>query len=211
MIIPVGERFEQTLVLLTKRNGSMVREALVPSLFVPMTGVAEQGRAVQPDGSRPSLHNGGFEELLPDAEVPSTWYYGRQMRVVEGGDAAEGRRFVRLENREPGRPAQLFQGFPVDGRVVGKVTVGLAVRGEGIASGPSPDELPGLVVRFFNQERNRSLNGHVGPWKGGGAWRRVEGTVTVPVWAREAILQIGMLGATGTLDLDAVEVAGTPR
>lgn len=38
MIIPVGERYDQTLLLLVKRNGTLVEESLCPSLFVPMTG-----------------------------------------------------------------------------------------------------------------------------------------------------------------------------
>ena len=211
MIIPVGERYEQTLMLLSKRNGEMERESLVPSLFVPMTGAAEQGRRVQPDGTRPALHNGGFEEMLPDSEVPAAWYYGRQIQIVEGPDAPEGRHYLRLENGQPGRPAQLFQGFPVDGREIGRVAFSLSVRGDGIGGGPNPDDFPGLVVRFFNEERTRSMNGQVGPWKGNGPWRQVEGTVAVPVWAREAILQVGLLGATGRLDVDDVRVTGTPR
>jgi protein-L-isoaspartate(D-aspartate) O-methyltransferase len=211
MIIPVGERYEQTLVLLSKRNGVMEQESLVPSLFVPMTGVAEQGRRVQPDGTKPALRNGGFEELLPDSDVPAAWYYGRQIALVAGEDAPEGRQYLRLENAQPGRPAQLFQGFPVDGRTVGRVTFSLSVRGDGIGMGPGTEDFPGLVVRFFNEERSRSLNGQVGPWKGGGPWRQIEGTVTVPVWAREAIVQIGMQGATGRLDVDDVRVAGSPR
>ena len=211
MIIPVGERYEQTLMLLSKRNGVMERESLVPSLFVPMTGAAEQGRRVQPDGTKPSLHNGGFEELLPDSEVPAAWYYGRQFEVVEGEDAPEGSRYLRLENAQPGRPAQLFQGFPVDGRAVGRVTFSLEVRGAAVGAGPGPEDFPGLVVRFFNDERSRSMSGQVGPWKDNGPWQRVEGTVTVPVWAREAILQVGLLGATGRLDVDDVRVSATPR
>jgi protein-L-isoaspartate(D-aspartate) O-methyltransferase len=211
MIIPVGERYDQTLVLLSKRNGLMEQEALVPSLFVPMTGAAEQGRRVQPDGTKPALRNGGFEEVLPDSDVPAAWYYGRQIALVEGEDAPAGRHYLRLENAQPGRPAQLFQGFPVDGRAVGRVTFSLSVRGEGIEAGPGPEDFPGLVVRFFNEGRSRSLNGQLGPWKGSGPWRQIEGTVTVPVWAREAIVQIGLQGATGRLDVDDVRVAGMPR
>jgi protein-L-isoaspartate(D-aspartate) O-methyltransferase len=197
MIIPVGERYEQTLVLLSKRNGAMEQESLVPSLFVPMTGTA--------------LHNGGFEELLPDANVPSAWYYGRQFQVVAGQDAPEGRSHLRLENAQPGRPAQLYQGFPVDGRTIGRVGFSLEVRGQDIEAGPRPDDLPSLVVRFFNKERTRSLSGRVGPWKDNGPWRLVEGTVAVPVWAREAIVQIGLLGATGRLDVDDVRVTAISR
>jgi protein-L-isoaspartate(D-aspartate) O-methyltransferase len=38
MIIPVGERYQQTLYLLKKTKGQLVPEALRPTLFVPMTG-----------------------------------------------------------------------------------------------------------------------------------------------------------------------------
>jgi protein-L-isoaspartate(D-aspartate) O-methyltransferase len=211
MIIPVGERYDQTLVLLTKRAGQMVREPLVPSLFVPMTGAAEEGRRVQPDGSRPAVANGGFEESLPDSDVPAAWYYGRQSRVVEAADAPEGGRYLRLENMVPGRPSHLFQGFPVDGRIVGRVAVRLRIRGRDIVRGGSPDESPGMVVKFFNAERTRSVAAAVGHWPGSGPWRQVEGEVPVPQWAREAILQVGLLGATGSFEVDDVAVSGFPR
>lgn len=211
MIIPVGERYDQTLVLLTKRSGQMVRESLVPSLFVPMTGTAEEARRVQPDGTNPTITNGGFEDSLPDSSVPKAWYYGRQMQVVEEPDAPEGRRYLRLENRQPGRPAHLYQGFPVDGRSVGKVTVQLSIRGDGITRGTVPEELPGLVVKFFNADRTRSIAAPAGQWSGDGPWRRVEGAVAVPTWATEAIMQIGLLGSTGRLDVDDVRVGGVSR
>jgi hypothetical protein len=39
----------------------------------------------------------------------------------------------------------------------------------------------------------------------------VEGTVPVPIWAREAILQVGMLGGTGQIEVDAVSIGGIAR
>lgn len=36
MIIPVGEHYAQELVLLTKKDGKMIEEAILPVLFVPM-------------------------------------------------------------------------------------------------------------------------------------------------------------------------------
>ena len=42
MVIPVGEEFAQTLYVLTKENGKVRQEALLPVLFVPMTGEAQQ-------------------------------------------------------------------------------------------------------------------------------------------------------------------------
>jgi len=211
MVIPVGERYDQTLVLLTKREGRLEREALVPSLFVPMTGTAEQGRKVQPDSSRPAIDNGGFETLLRDSTVPTAWYYGRQMELVEADDAPEGRRYLRLTNTDPGRPAQVFQGFPVDGRTVARLTVQAQLRAEGVRAGLAPDEAPALVVKFFDEDRSRSARAFVGPWGGTFPWKEVQGTVPVPTWAREAILQVGMLGGTGQIEVDAVAIGGIPR
>jgi protein-L-isoaspartate(D-aspartate) O-methyltransferase len=206
MIIPVGERYEQTLVLLTKRDGKMEREALVPSLFVPMTGAAEDARRVLPDGTKPAVENGGFEEMLPKSAVPTAWYYGRQMETVTADDAAAGSRYLRLENDEPGRPAQVFQGFPVDGRVVGRLSVSAMLRGERIRAGLSSDEAPLIAVRFFDEKRSRSSEARVGPWSGTFPWKPVSGSLPVPTWAREAILQVGLRGATGRLEVDEVAV-----
>lgn len=42
MVIPVGPAFNQMLYLLTKRSGRMERQAVLPVLFVPMTGEASR-------------------------------------------------------------------------------------------------------------------------------------------------------------------------
>ena len=89
MIIPVGERYQQVLHLLKKEDGKLVNEALRPTLFVPMTGKAEEGREVQPDPLHPKLVNSGFEEVLEGGD-PVGWYYARQMKVVTATDAPEG-------------------------------------------------------------------------------------------------------------------------
>ena len=211
MVIPVGERYDQMLVLLTKRGGEMVRESLVPSLFVPMTGEAEEARMVQPDGSRPAIGNGGFEDVLAEGGVPTSWYYGRQMELVEAPDAPEGARYLRLENTEKGRPAQLFQGFAVDGRAIGRLAITLEVRGESIREGLSAEELPALGVQFFDERRSRSSRAMLPVGKGTFPWKQVRGTLTVPVWAREGIVLVGMLGGTGRLEADAVRLEGVAR
>jgi protein-L-isoaspartate(D-aspartate) O-methyltransferase len=54
MIIPVGERRHQELVLLRKRGGKLEQTAVLPVSFVPMTGEAEgksEGR--NPKAERP--------------------------------------------------------------------------------------------------------------------------------------------------------------
>ena len=208
MVIPLGERFDQALVLLTKRDGRLVREALVPTLFVPMTGRAEDARAVRPDGGNPAIHNGGFEESLPESGLPVAWYYGRQMELAS---EPEGGRFLRLSNRQPGRPAHVFQGFPVDGGRIGRLRVTARLRGDGLQEGAVAEEQPRIVVRFQDERRSHSTVARLGPWGGTFAWQRVEGVVIVPAWAREAILHVGLMGATGRLDVDDVLIAGEPR
>ena len=49
MVIPLGDRYNQTVYLLEKRAGTLYRKALRPTLFVPMTGRAQQEAA----GRRP--------------------------------------------------------------------------------------------------------------------------------------------------------------
>ena len=211
MVIPLGERFEQTLVLLTKRDGRLTREAVTSTLFVPMTGQAEDERQVKPDGGRPALRNGGFEAALPDSGQPTAWYYGRQMEVVAEATVPEGARFLRLVNQQPGRPAQIFQGFPVDGSRVGRLRIEAWLRGDRLQAGAAAAELPGITVRFQDETRARSSSARIGPWEGTFAWQPVEGAVVVPTWAREAILQVGMMGGTGRLDVDDVRITGLGR
>jgi len=42
MVIPVGDRFNQIVYLVTKKDGKLTRKELRPTLFVPMTGKAQQ-------------------------------------------------------------------------------------------------------------------------------------------------------------------------
>ena len=210
MMIPVGERFDQKLVRITKRAGALVRETLEPTLFVPMTGTAEASRRVLPDGRRPVVRNGGFEAMAEDAAQPAAWYYGRQFKIAQGGAGDRGQ-YLRLHNTEPGRPAQIFQGFAVDGRAVGRLRVRLMLRGEDVAAGRSDDEQPLVLFKFLDEHRKRSAVATMGPWSGTFAWRPVDEVVSVPIWAREASLMVGMGGATGELDADEITVEGLPR
>ena len=211
MVIPLGERFEQTLVLLTKRDGRLHREALASTLFVPMTGRAEETRQVQPDGGRPAIRNGGFETLLPDSRQPAAWYYGRQFEIVAEAAVPEGKQCLRLTNAQPGRPAHVFQGFPVDGARIGRLRVEAWLRGDRLEQGATAAEAPGFFIRFQDAARSRSKVVWIGPWKGSFAWQPVADVVAVPSWAREAIVQVGMMGATGRLDVDDVRITGLDK
>jgi len=206
MIIPVGERFRQNLTLLTKVDGKLEIEALRPTLFVPMTGRAEDLREVQPDSSHPTLNNGGFEERFGDPPQLVGWHYQRQLTIVDGEDAKEGETFITFSNTLRGRGAQALQGFPADGRKVKRIAISAWVRGEGIVAGTSREELPAIIVVFYDDLRHEVGTVGIGPWRGTFAWDFFTAKVTVPPASRAAIIRVGLLGATGKISFDGVEV-----
>ena len=193
MVIPVGERYQQTLYLLRKKDGKMVIEAQRPTLFVPMTGQAEARRAVLPDPARPELRNGDFEEVEGKPPQVTGWHYQRQMEVVSG-DAPSGKNYVVFKNSEPGRGSQALQGFAVDGRKVKQLEITLRVRGQDLRPAQTGGPFPRTVVTFFDENRATVGEGHIGLWRGTFGWQLETARIAVPPRAREAIFQIGLLG-----------------
>ncbi|MCX7428451.1 MAG: protein-L-isoaspartate(D-aspartate) O-methyltransferase [Planctomycetia bacterium] len=206
MIIPVGERYQQTLYLLSKKDGELVREKLIPTLFVPMTGAAEQGRRILPDPAKPSLANGDFEEALGGDGKPAGWHYQRQMERIEAADAPSGKHYARFTNAEPGRGCQALQGFAIDGREVRGVQLSLSLRGKDIRPGQVPQQLPAVGITFYGENRETLGERRLGPWQGTFPWQNETSLVDVPIRAREAIVRVGLFGAVGELDLDNVEL-----
>jgi len=219
MIIPVGERYQQTLYRLTKREGKLVTEKLAPTLFVPMTGVAEDQRRVQPDPANPHLANGSFEEFLDPVDEtakaagakkprrPDGWYYQRQLEVVRAPlQAPLGDHYAKFVNKHPGRLSQALQGFAIDGRKVRRLEVSLNLRARNIRPGQDRTQLPVLAIVFYDQNREILGQQYLGPWRGTFDWQRDTAFFQVPPRAREAILRLGLFGATGELWVDNVEV-----
>ena len=153
MVIPVGERYQQMIYLFRKTEGRLVREALLPTLFVPMTGEAEDRRRVLPDPASPTIRNGDFEELIDDSEKPAGWHYLRQFELVTDGDAPSGKNYATFTNSEPGRGCRALQGFPVDGRQVRRLKVSAHVRGERIRQGRSRWHLPADTCSRWSRQR----------------------------------------------------------
>jgi protein-L-isoaspartate(D-aspartate) O-methyltransferase len=205
MVIPVGERYTQELYLLRKTDGKLEKEVLVPTMFVPMTGKAEERREVQPDPANPKLVNGSFEELAGDSGEPVGWYYQRLM-TVEQGEAPDGEKFVRFENQTRGRGSRMMQGFALDGRQVRSLELELSIRGASIAPGQIIDQIPMIAVVFYDQSRAIIGRDFIGPWRGTFEWRRQTGRIRVPPQTREAIVHLGLFGGVGQLDVDAVEM-----
>jgi protein-L-isoaspartate(D-aspartate) O-methyltransferase len=116
-----------------------------------------------------------------------------------------------LQNSEPGRPAHIFQGFPIDGRAVREVTISYYVRVLRVGKGRLSETKPGVAIRFFDERRVRSTR-LVAPLRTiSNQWQRVTSSILVPIWSREAILQIGLMGATGQIEVDQVEIMAADR
>lgn len=211
MVIPVGERYQQMLYLMTKRDGKLVREKLVPTLFVPMTGTAEAQREKKPDPAHPELVNGNFEESLENSGKAAGWHYQRQLKLIDEAAAPAGARFARFSNNEPGLGAQALQGLPTDGQKIKQLRVSLSVRGQDIRPGRFPYQKASLAIVFYDVDRKPVAEKFVGPWSGTFPWRRVNRTIDVPTKAHAAILRIGLFGATGQLDFDDLKVEAEPR
>jgi protein-L-isoaspartate(D-aspartate) O-methyltransferase len=212
MIVPVGERYQQNLYLYRKTKGELKSEALKATLFVPMTGEAEAKREVKPDPEHPSIANGSFEEVLKDAdsgvETPAGWHYQRQLTLVtDAAHAANGKRFVTFHNEQSGRGCHALQGFAVDGRKVAKLRLSFSVRGHDIQPGPLPEQQPGALITFYDDRRATIGEAALSTPYVTSNWDREEKTIAVPLKAREAILRIGLLGATGDLSLDDIKLS----
>ena len=206
MIVPVGERYKQNLYLLRKTNGRMVTEALRPTLFVPMTGEAEDRRRVLPDPINPSIANGDFEELVANSDRPSGWHYQRQLALISDDEAPSGKNYVKFTNRQPGLGCRALQGLGVDGRAVKQLQVTLEVRGRDIRPGQAPNQLPAFVIVFYDENRATLSSAGMGPWRGTFPWKEQSARLDVPAAAREAIVRIGLLGGVGELSIDNIRL-----
>lgn len=207
MIVPVGERYQQVLYLLKKKNGKLETESLQPTLFVPMTGAAEENRRVLPDPLKPRIINGGFEELLGDTGRAAAWHYQRQMEVIKAPtEAQQGDYYAKFVNKQPGRSNQALQGFAIDGRKIAAVDLSLWVKGESLRYGENRQQWPRLVITFYDEKRAFAGEASLGPWIGTFDWRKSSKRIDVPLNAREAIVRIGLLGAIGELSVDDLQL-----
>ena len=210
MIIPVGERYQQNLVRVTKRNGELVKEPLQATLFVPMTGTAEENRAVLADPTRPKIANGDFEEVFGDEHLPVGWHYLRNVQL-QGRWRWESLSFVRKCMSPANRPVPC----KVSHSMVAKcqqVRLTARVRGENLGPNPAEGQFPAIVLTFYDERRAVIENHILGPWQASFDWRTEVKDFRVPPTCREAIVRLGLLGGVGKLDVDKVrlQLAPTP-
>ncbi len=223
LIIPLGERFQQTFFLCRKVNGQLEREELSQTLFVPMTGEAEERREMKPDPKNPSLQGGDFAQLRADGS-PLGWHYARSVTIKEETQGATPKRFARFvytkdngeknnsannngNNGSQQRFSQLLQGLMMDGREVSRLRITYEMRGEKITPRPMIDHPPTALLYLYDANRNQIAEVPIGRRDGTFDWQKVSQEIFIPRHAREAVLLIGLAGAYGQLDVSDVRIA----
>jgi protein-L-isoaspartate(D-aspartate) O-methyltransferase len=210
MIVPLGERYQQVFYLFEKKDGKLEQTRLLPALFVPMTGKAESARKVKPDPLRPHVVNGGFEEDADENLQADGWHWHRRA-VIDTEKPFAGLSSLKFENDQMDRTSHVLQAFAVDGIQITSLDVTATHRQTGIRPARDEAEQPGVIIHFYDGKRLPIARTRVGPWLDDEPeWHTSKKTVPVPPEAREAIIQLGLNGSTGTLSVDEVGIARTP-
>jgi protein-L-isoaspartate(D-aspartate) O-methyltransferase len=211
LVVPLGQRYQQTLYLFTKVNGALQAEPLQPTFFVPMMGRAEDEREGPAEPGEPVLVNGDFKEILNDQ--PVGWYYVRQGKVEPSGRTPGGQCLV-FRNETPGRAAQALQAVGVDGRYTHEIEISLWVRGRRVQPGSLPEQHPGLVIVVFNAHRQTVAWQGIGPCTGTFDWVEKRLRIKIPTAARLASVEVGLSGGTGEIAVGEIAmkvVAAKPQ
>jgi protein-L-isoaspartate(D-aspartate) O-methyltransferase len=206
MVIPLGERYYQTLYLFKKKDDKLVSEAIEPTMFVPMTGQAEKMREVQPDPTRPAILNGSFEEVTQFQGIPDGWYYVRQAKVEDDPTAPDGKRRFTFTNQVAGQMSQALTAMGLDGRAVHELEVDFFIRAQNVAPGQDKEQLAKVIVNFFDENRAPIEHHIVGPFGGNFGWTQKRSRIVVPAKTRIAVIAVGLLGGTGEASFDKLQM-----
>jgi hypothetical protein len=186
--------------------------AALLTLFAGSPGfvVAQDDELVVRPG--PPAHDGLELDSNGDG-VPDGWYNLRDGKMAPGGP--DGKTCIRFENRKPGRPSRISRAFGVDGRKTEAIVMGLWIRlPEAPRSGERVGDDPALIVDFLGDGLRTVGRGSMGPWTGknvGARWSRVVKRIPVPPETLDVIFSVGLLGATGVLEIDDLTVDLIPR
>ena len=142
------------------------------------------------------------------------WYNFRDGTLVPEGGVV-GPTLLRFEADRPSRPARISRGFGVDGRDVEALVVGLWVRrkGEPLRPGERMGEDPGVLFDLLDADLRSTSRGSMGPFADlpEGRWVRWVSRIAVPPATRDVLMTIGLLGGTGTLEVDGLSIEPVPK
>ena len=161
LIVPLGERFQQTLFLFRKIDGILQQEELESTFFVPMTGTAEELRKQKEDDATPHIVNGGFEQSAENGE-PKGWFYVRNAQVERSPTAPEASHVLVLASSTAGQKCHAIQAFGIDGRRHRALEISAEVRTREVVIAGSPQSLPHIEVLFYDENRKFISRQNVG-------------------------------------------------
>ncbi|WP_169974349.1 hypothetical protein [Tautonia rosea] len=154
-----------------------------------------------------------FETDTDGDGTPDGWYNLRDAILIPEGGVV-GPTVLRFEADQPSRPARISRGFGVDGRQTEALILGLWVRriGDRLVPGERIGEEPALLIDLLDENLRSTSRGLLGPWDTlpEGRWVRWVTRVPVPSATRDAIMTVGLLGGTGTLEIDGLTIAQEP-
>ena len=126
-------------------------------------------------------------------------------------NAPDGKYCAKFENDDPGRFCQALQGMAIDGKSIGTLRFTMKARGEKIVDGPESYNKANLQVNFYDVSRRSIGDAIATHWVGTFDWRNVSADLRVPDNAREAVVRVGLNGATGRLWVDEIKMSSQPR
>lgn len=152
-----------------------------------------------------------FETDVDDDGLPDGWYNPRDVTIAKQGGVV-GPSCLRFENTKAGRAARLSRAFGVDGRETEALLIGLWVRVGSIQEGERIGETPGIQINFLGDGLKTVGRRTLGPWTRslGKGWVHLAKRVSVPPGTQDALMTVGMMGATGTLEIDGLTIEEVP-
>ncbi|WP_417386730.1 protein-L-isoaspartate(D-aspartate) O-methyltransferase [Gimesia sp.] len=205
LLIPLGERYQQVFHLYQKEQGQLKHKRLIPTLFVPMTGRSEDKREVKPDPLKPEIVNGSFEVDANADQKVDNWHYQRRVTRMTS-QAPEGTAYLQFENDTPERLSQILQGMAIDGGHINSLEISLKLSYLNTAQGKQAFQKPGIIIHFYDSIRRNIGQAYLGPWIGSRDWHLEKKVISVPPQTREAVIQLGLNGGTGVLNVDDLKI-----
>jgi len=176
----------------------------VPAFAFAQEGEAEPERAGPPERV-------DFETDTDGDGAPDRWYNLRDAELVEEG-GIDGPTLLRFEADRPSRPARASLGFRLDGRATEAIEIGLWVRGRDILPGERLGEEPQILFDLLDAELISTARPRIGPWLDlpEDRWVHWVERIAVPPATRDALMTVGLLGATGRLEVDGLTIKTIP-
>ena len=207
MVVPVGERYQQTLYSLPQEGrqaGSRDAAAHAVRAHDRQGRRSPQGQA-RPGQTRSS--STAASKKKPTQRGPARLVLRTACEVGGRREAPDGKHYVSFTNDEPGRlPPICCKAFAIDGRKVKQLKVSARVMTKNVVRGADDNEQCYILFTLYDDQR-RDLGMQVmGPFLGTSDWHEETRTFDIPITAREGIFRIGLFGATGFAAYDKISI-----